>query len=119
MPLLQRPKPYLGQLVPVINYINRYRREIAAFFANSTATTEGTLPSASGANKHYLRVANVVNPEVLMPSQTRPQTNRSNPYMAPGGYTRLERGLEPSAATCARAIRWRPHRRRSRPSQLP
>ena len=86
VPFLQRLKPYLGQLVPVIDYINVYRREIAAFFANSTATTEGTLPSASGHNEHYLRAANTIGPDALMPYQARPQTNRSNAYMTPGGY---------------------------------
>jgi phospholipid/cholesterol/gamma-HCH transport system substrate-binding protein len=93
VPFLQRLKPYLGQLVPVIDYIDLYRREIAAFFANSTATTEGTLPSAYGHNEHYLRAANAVSPEVLTPYQTRLQTNRSNPYMAPGGFDRLRKGL--------------------------
>jgi phospholipid/cholesterol/gamma-HCH transport system substrate-binding protein len=93
VPFLQRLKPYLGQLVPVIDYINLYRRELAGFFANSTATTQGTLPSASGGNQHYLRAANAVSPEVLMPYQSRPQTNRSNAYMAPGGFNRLRLGL--------------------------
>ena len=36
VPLLARLNPYLGGVVPVINYINDYRREIAGFFANST-----------------------------------------------------------------------------------
>jgi phospholipid/cholesterol/gamma-HCH transport system substrate-binding protein len=93
VPFLQRLKPYLGELVPVIDYVNVYRREIAAFFANSTATTEGTLASAYGGNAHYLRVANAVGPEVLMPYQSRPLSNRSNAYMAPGGYDRLRQGL--------------------------
>jgi phospholipid/cholesterol/gamma-HCH transport system substrate-binding protein len=93
VPFLQRLTPYLGQLVPVIDYINLYRREIAAFFANSTATTEGTLPFAYGGNQHYLRVANAVSPEVLTPYQARPETNRSNAYMDPQGYDRLRNGL--------------------------
>jgi virulence factor Mce-like protein len=94
VPFLARLKPYLGNLVPVFDYINTYRRELAAFFANSTATTEGTLGAAYGGNQHYLRVANVVNPEVLTPYPQRPETNRSNPYMAPGAYTRLQKGLQ-------------------------
>jgi phospholipid/cholesterol/gamma-HCH transport system substrate-binding protein len=93
VPFLQRLEPYLGELVPVIDYINDYRREIAAFFANSTATTEGTLASAYGGNSHYLRVANGVSPEVLTPNQSRPLSNRSNAYMTPGGYDRLRQGL--------------------------
>ncbi len=42
VPWLGRLKPYLGNFVPIFNYINTYRREIAAFFANSTANTEAT-----------------------------------------------------------------------------
>jgi phospholipid/cholesterol/gamma-HCH transport system substrate-binding protein len=94
VPFLQRLKPYLGELVPVIDYINVYRRELAAFFANSTATTEGTLASAYGGNAHYLRVANNINPETLLPYQARPDSNRSNAYTAPGGYARLRQGLQ-------------------------
>jgi len=39
-PVLARLGPYLGGVVPVVNYINDYAREIAAFFANSTAATQ-------------------------------------------------------------------------------
>ena len=94
VPWLTRAKPYLGGLVPVIDYINAYRREIAGFFANSTATTQGTLPDVAGTKTlHYIRVSNPVNPEVLAPYQTRISSNRSNPYLAPGGYSSLVAGL--------------------------
>jgi phospholipid/cholesterol/gamma-HCH transport system substrate-binding protein len=92
VPFLQRLKPYLGELVPVLDYINSYRGELAGFFANSTATTEGTLAGAYGKNLHYLRVANPINPELLTPYTSRPESNRSNPYLAPGGYS-LRKGL--------------------------
>ncbi|HEY5428954.1 MAG TPA: MlaD family protein [Solirubrobacteraceae bacterium] len=94
VPFLVRLKPYLGQLVPVIEYIESYRREIAGFFANSTANTEGQLSSANGGNAHYVRISNPINPELLTTYATRPSSNRSNPYMAPGGYTKLLKGLE-------------------------
>jgi phospholipid/cholesterol/gamma-HCH transport system substrate-binding protein len=94
VPFFARLAPYLGGVVPVVDYINTYRREIAGFFANSTATTEGTLGSAYGGNRHYVRISNPINPETLTPYQTRPSTNRGNPYMAPGGYGRLLKGLQ-------------------------
>ena len=94
VPFLTAAKPYLGQLVPVIDYLNDYRREVAAFFANSTATTEGTLGSAYNRNLHYLRISNPINPELLAPYTARPESNRTNPYMAPGGYTQLLKGLQ-------------------------
>ena len=94
VPFFARLKPYLGGVVPVLDYINDYRREIAAFFANGTATTQGVLASSSGGgNLHYLRVSSPINPELLTPYQTRLSTNRSNPYLEPGGYDRLRTGL--------------------------
>jgi phospholipid/cholesterol/gamma-HCH transport system substrate-binding protein len=93
VPFLQRLTPYLGDLVPVIDYIDSYRAEIAGFFANSTATTEGTLGSADQGNLHYVRISNPINPEALATYSYRPSSNRSNPYMTPGGYTSLIKGL--------------------------
>ncbi len=94
VPWLTRLKPYLGGLVPVIAYIESYRREIAGFFANSTATTEGVQPAAGGAFRHYLRISNPINPEALTTYPQRPLTNRTNPYLVPGGYGGLIRGLQ-------------------------
>jgi phospholipid/cholesterol/gamma-HCH transport system substrate-binding protein len=94
VPLLGRLEPYLGGVVPVINYINAYRAEVAAFFANSTAATEGTLQSlVSTKLVHYLRVSNPVNPEAVTAYSSRPYSNRTNAYMTPGGYNDLLRGL--------------------------
>jgi hypothetical protein len=78
----------------VIEYINSYRSEIAGFFANSTATTEGVQPASAGAFLHYLRISNPINPEALTTYPQRPSTNRGNPYLVPGGYNRLTRGLQ-------------------------
>ena len=94
VPWLARAKPYLGGLVPVIDYVNVYRREIAAFFGNSTATTQATGLNATATKAlHYLRISNPINPEVLTPYQNRLDSNRGNPYMAPGGYNQLVSGL--------------------------
>jgi phospholipid/cholesterol/gamma-HCH transport system substrate-binding protein len=94
VPLLQRLTPYLGNLVPVIDYINVYRREVAAFFANSASTTQGTsLNILQTRELHYLRLSNPVNPEVLTAYSHRLDSNRANPYLAPGGYDELAKGL--------------------------
>ena len=93
VPFLTQLKPYLGNVVPAINYIDLYRRELAGFFANSAASTQGIAAGATGANLHYLRVSNPINPEVLTPYGQRPSTNRSNPYLEPGGYGKLLTGL--------------------------
>ena len=94
MPLLARLTPYLGNVVPVINYINDYRREIAAFFANGTAASQATAQSFTSSRiAHYLRISSPVNPETLTAYAARPDSNRSNPYLTPGGYLDLLNGL--------------------------
>jgi phospholipid/cholesterol/gamma-HCH transport system substrate-binding protein len=93
VPFLVRLKPFLGQLVPVVEYVNTFKREIAGFFANSTAASEGQLGASQGGNAHYLRISNPINPEALTTFAKRPYSNRSNPYMDPGGYNQLVSGL--------------------------
>jgi phospholipid/cholesterol/gamma-HCH transport system substrate-binding protein len=94
VPFLTAIKPYLGNIVPVINYLNVYRRELAGFFANSTATTQARAPASGNRDLHYLRISNPINPEVLTPFAKRPETNRTNPYLGPGGYNELRTGLK-------------------------
>jgi phospholipid/cholesterol/gamma-HCH transport system substrate-binding protein len=94
VPWLRRSRPYLGGLIPIINYINTYRREVAGFFANATASTQATAPLSSGTGiAHALRISNPVNPEILTEYQGRLDSNRGNPYMAPSGYSQLVSGL--------------------------
>jgi phospholipid/cholesterol/gamma-HCH transport system substrate-binding protein len=94
VPLLNRITLYLGGVVPVVDYINTYRREIAAFFANGTATTEGTQHGANGSSLlHFVRISNPINPETLTAYPHRLSTNRGNPYLVPGGYHGLVSGL--------------------------
>jgi phospholipid/cholesterol/gamma-HCH transport system substrate-binding protein len=94
VPWLARLTPYLGNLVPIFDYINTYRRELAAFFANSAATTQATSLNITQTKLlHYLRISNPVNPEVVTSYQHRLESNRGNPYMAPGGYSQLSNGL--------------------------
>ncbi len=94
VPLLTRLTPYLGGLIPVVDYINTYRREIAAFFANGTATTLATLPgNVTPAKLHYVRVSSPLNPETLTDYSTRLESNRGNPYLVPGGFSSLVQGL--------------------------
>ncbi len=93
-PLLARLTPYLGNVVPVLDYINAYRREVAAFFANATASTQATSENIAQTKLlHYVRLSAPVNPESLTPYAHRPSSNRSNPYLQPGGYAQLRRGL--------------------------
>jgi phospholipid/cholesterol/gamma-HCH transport system substrate-binding protein len=83
------------QVTPIVEYLGLYRREIAAFFALDSATTQATdTPPAASRPLHYLRTTNPINPEVLAAYPRRLPTNRSNPYVEPGGYAKLRRHLE-------------------------
>ena len=94
IPLLTRLTPYLGGVIPVVDYINTYRREVAAFFANGTAATQATLPAAVSRRQiHYVRVSSPLNPETLAAYSHRLESNRGNPYLVPGGYSALVSGL--------------------------
>jgi phospholipid/cholesterol/gamma-HCH transport system substrate-binding protein len=95
VPLLTRLKPYLGGVIPVVDYIGTYEHELAGFFANSTAADQATAPGLAASNKllHYVRVSNPVNPETLTDYSRRISTNRGNPYLVPSGYRRLLQGL--------------------------
>ena len=88
-PLLERVDPFLRNFTPIVDYLGLYRREIAAFFANDAAVTQGTDSAQSTSRLHYLRTQNPRNPEVMAGYPSRLATNRSNPYIAPGGYDKL------------------------------
>jgi phospholipid/cholesterol/gamma-HCH transport system substrate-binding protein len=93
VPLLRRLHGYLGGLVPVIDYINSFKREIGGFFANSTASTQNTSLDSKSQQVHNVRISNPVNPEVLAPYTSRLDSNRGAPYLDPGAYSQLSHGL--------------------------
>jgi phospholipid/cholesterol/gamma-HCH transport system substrate-binding protein len=93
-PLLERLDPYLRDLNPILSYLGLYRREITAFFANISGATQATETAAGGGSLHYLRSINPINPEVLSAYPNRLAGNRANPYVEPGGYSKLAGGLE-------------------------
>jgi phospholipid/cholesterol/gamma-HCH transport system substrate-binding protein len=89
-PLFAQVDPFLRNATPLFDYLGLYKREITAFFALDSAATQGTeQSSALGRPVHYLRTTNPVNPEALSNYPRRLPTNRSNPYVEPGGYAKL------------------------------
>jgi virulence factor Mce-like protein len=88
-PLLGQLDPFLRNLNPILDYLGLYKREIASFFTLDAASTQA-VDRPPGANTviHYLRTANPLNPENLAAYPARISTNRSNPYVAPGGYSK-------------------------------
>ena len=89
-PLLRRLDPFLRNFTPIVDYLGLYKREIAGFFANDTAVTQASGEGQGTSRRlHYLRTQNPTNPEIMAGYPTRLATNRSNPYIAPGGYDKL------------------------------
>src|SRR4051794_473679 len=88
-PLLGQLDPFLRNLNPILDYLGLYKREIASFFALDAASTQAVdRPVGAGQVIHYLRTANPLNPENLAVYPARLKTNRSNPYVGPGGYAK-------------------------------
>jgi virulence factor Mce-like protein len=95
-PVLSRLDPYLAQLDPILEVAGRYRHEITAFLANTTAATNAfNRPSETNFHvSRYLRTTNPLSPDALAVYPHRLRSNRANPYVAPGGYSRLGSGLQ-------------------------
>jgi phospholipid/cholesterol/gamma-HCH transport system substrate-binding protein len=86
VPLLRQLDPFLRNVNPILDWIGLYKKEIAAFFALDAASTQAAQVSAgSQTGVHYLRTSNPLNPENLAAYPKRISSNRSNPYVAPGG----------------------------------
>lgn len=95
-PLLERLDPFLLQLNPPLQATQNYRRELTAFLGNTASATNALNrpPEAGNAEVKYLRTTSPLSPEVLAGYPERLKVNRTNPYVQPGGYTELTRGLE-------------------------
>lgn len=95
-PLLTRLDPYLARFNPIFEGLRNYKREITALLANITAATNGvngTVPGTTN-EQHYLRTLAPLSPEALAAYGNRLTSNRTNPYVKPGGYSRLNRGMQ-------------------------
>jgi phospholipid/cholesterol/gamma-HCH transport system substrate-binding protein len=93
-PLLAQIDPFLRNAIPILDYVGLYKRELTAFFSLDAASAQATdQPPGSSHLIHYLRTTNPVNPESLAAYPRRLPTNRSNPYVEPGGYGKLPGGL--------------------------
>ena len=102
VPLLTRLTPYLGGVIPVVDYINTYRREVAAFFRQRDRGLTGHVARASGNGVlHYVRVSSPLNPKTLTDYSHRlgeqtaairgsgSRNNNSSPCVATSGVRKL------------------------------
>jgi virulence factor Mce-like protein len=91
-PLLGQIDPTGRQLVPILDFLGAYEREIAAFLGNVVASTQASELRPEG-RLHYLRTTNPLNPENLASYPRRIGSNRTNPYVLPDGFDNLARKL--------------------------
>jgi hypothetical protein len=95
-PTLSRLDPWMADVIPIVQSIYDYRREITALVANTSAATNGFNRAQEAGNNtvRYLRTTNPLNAEALAAYPDRLKVNRTNPYTAPGGYLNLSSALE-------------------------
>jgi len=94
-PVLGRVDSYFDQLIPIVDTINAYRREVTAFLGNVSSAANGvSVPSGSQKQVKYLRGVGPLNLGTLASPPSLYKTSRLNAYIAPGGQTKLATGLE-------------------------
>ncbi|HVS29075.1 MAG TPA: MlaD family protein [Solirubrobacteraceae bacterium] len=82
-PLIDVLDPAGRQLVPVVELLGRYKREIVTQLANLGAATQASITQPDGSALHYLRVLIPILNEGLSGFPQRVASNRHNPYFAP------------------------------------
>jgi virulence factor Mce-like protein len=112
IPILENFRPVLHNLDPFLQYLGEYLPELQSFFANITAATQASEPSADF-NKtpdfqtavkkaHLLTGLPVLTPESLSLYPNRIGTNSANAYPHSGAYSSLASGLPVfSTSNCA------------------
>lgn len=106
-PLLADFEPFLRNINPILGQLGQNRRDVASFFANTAATTNGrnfkVSPAAPKSDPiHYLRATSSLTPQGLSYFPRALGQTRSNAYMAPDGLDRLAGGLlSYDTRTCA------------------
>jgi virulence factor Mce-like protein len=104
-PLLQEFHPFADELLPILNFIEPYKRELTAFFANVVAATNATT-QVGDKRVHYLRTTNPLNPEILAAYPRRIGSNRPNAYTLPNLFDKLGQADFPEFETrhCGRGL---------------
>jgi hypothetical protein len=85
----------MDEFIPVIQTIRRYRHELTAFVANASSATNGeSVVAGPDISVKFLRATGPLGPGVLASPRNMYSTTRSNASVAPGGNTKLAKGLD-------------------------
>jgi phospholipid/cholesterol/gamma-HCH transport system substrate-binding protein len=84
-PVFDNLAPFLGNLVPALDYLRTYKKTITDFLATPGFALSNTLPIQPGQDtaRSYLKQLGYTSAEVLSVWPTRLPTNRGNAYPAP------------------------------------
>ena len=94
-PALGRVDEFMDQLIPTIDTVKRYRREVTAFLANLAVAANGaSVPTGGSKAIKYLRATGPLGPGVLASPPSLYSTTRLNAYTKPGAYEKLAQGLD-------------------------
>jgi ABC-type transporter Mla subunit MlaD len=93
-PVFRVLEPTLGELKPVVAFLEPRKREFTTMWANIAADNQGSQVGANGKRLHYIRALVPITGEGLVAAGQRYGTNRHNPYFAPGGLADLKEGLK-------------------------
>lgn len=94
-PFLGRLDSYFNELIPIVDTIGKYRKEVTAFLGNSaSALNGGIVPSGQQKIVKFIRATGPLGPAVLGSPPSPYKVSRLNAYVKPGGYTKLAQGLD-------------------------
>jgi ABC-type transporter Mla subunit MlaD len=83
-PTLKELGPWLGQVNPILQFLEINQGQISDFFANGGGALADTTQSPSGGTGHYLRQFGPTGAESAAIYRERLATDRGNAYLAPG-----------------------------------
>ena len=88
------PLQQLDPVIPILQYVKPFKRELTAFFANSVAATQADVQPGTQAELHYLRTTNPVKAGNFAVYPRRVGSNRPLADSQPGAFDGLRDGLE-------------------------
>ena len=97
-PLLQQLSPFLGELNPILQWVELYQHTVADFITNGAGGIVDTAPVTDTARSygeigHYLRQLGPGGAETAAMFRSRPESNRGNAYLGPNSLGGPDRGL--------------------------
>lgn len=91
-PLMEQLYPAGRELVPLVDLVGAYKRDLVGALSTHAAAAGDTAPDARGKPRHYVRGLSSVNNEALVALPERFGSSRFDPYPAPGALTDVGKG---------------------------